>query len=194
MNLPNKLTVLRICFVPFIVFFMLWSGWLGQYSFLTATLLFVLASVTDLADGHIARKYNLVTDLGKFLDPLADKLLVLSVMIVLNQLNRISAVLTIIIYLRDLCVNGVRMLAAGKGLVVAANPVGKWKTVTQMIGLTGIMLGLSFSQMEAASHWVNLASGLGCVGDIFLLISVVLAIISVIQYIWHNRKCFLETA
>ena len=131
MNLPNKLSVLRIILVPLTLLFMLpinifgwqpegWNNFINSNGMIVAAGIFILASLTDALDGHIARKYNLITDLGKFLDPLADKLLVISIMLAFINLGRLSAWIVMIIILREFAVSGLRMIAASKGEVIAA--------------------------------------------------------------------------
>ena len=127
MNLPNKLTVLRVIMVPFFVFFMLTDVG-GAANKWIALAIFVIASLTDMLDGKIARKYNLVTNFGKFMDPLADKLLVCSALIALSDLNRIPAWIVIVIIARDFIISGFRLIAAEKGIVIAA---GWWERSRQ---------------------------------------------------------------
>ena len=139
MNLPNKLTVIRIILVPFFIAFMLIEP-AGSFAWnmLVALILFIAASVTDFADGHIARKYGLITDFGKFLDPLADKILVLSALISLCFLadddifGKLLLISTLIVIFRELAVTSMRLVTAGSGVVVPANIYGKIKTVSQM--------------------------------------------------------------
>ncbi len=131
MNLPNKLTVLRVLLVPFFLFFMLTD--FVPASPVLALLVFAAASVTDAMDGHIARSRNLVTDFGKFLDPLADKVLVISALVCFIQLDLCGAVPVIIIIAREFMVSGLRLVTAGKGVVVAAGIWGKLKTAFTMV-------------------------------------------------------------
>ena len=132
MNLPNKLTILRmIMIVPFVVFMLVPIG--GAAGKWIALALFVIASLTDLLDGKIARKYNLVTTFGKFMDPLADKLLVCSALICLVELGRIPAWIVIIIISREFIISGFRLVASDKGVVIAASWWGKFKTTFQMV-------------------------------------------------------------
>lgn len=199
MNLPNKLSTLRICLVPIIILMMIplpylsrdvgWNGFIGTYGMLIALILFIVASITDFIDGNIARSQNLITNLGKFLDPIADKLLVMSVLIALTQLNRVNAFIPVIISFRDLIVNGVRMLSASGGVVVAANQIGKWKTASQMVGIILIMLQMALIPLSGQGTATDV---IGIVGDVLLGISVVLAIISVIQYVKANAAALKE--
>lgn len=143
MNLPNKLTLLRVILVPFYVFFMLTD--IVPFSPVIALVIFIAASVTDALDGHIARSRNLITTFGKFLDPLADKVLVISALVCLCDRDVIDAVPVIIIVAREFMVSGLRLVTAGEGVVVAAGIWGKLKTAFTMTAEVVIMLGLCFS-------------------------------------------------
>ena len=132
MNLPNKLTVLRICMIPFFVAALLYENGADQTMRIIANVIFIVASLTDLLDGKIARKYGLVTNFGKFMDPLADKLLVCSALICLIQLGQLPAWIVIIIISREFIISGFRLVAADNGIVIAASYWGKFKTVFQM--------------------------------------------------------------
>lgn len=167
MNLPNKLTVLRVIMIPFFVFF-----YLTEKVYI-ADILFIVASLTDMLDGKIARKYNLVTNFGKFMDPLADKLLVCSAMICMIDLKRLSAWFVIIIIAREFIISGFRLIAAENGIVIAANYWGKFKTASQMIMI--ILLILHFDGIFVILE------------QIFIWLSLALTIISLITYIWQNR-------
>ncbi|WP_019242233.1 MULTISPECIES: CDP-diacylglycerol--glycerol-3-phosphate 3-phosphatidyltransferase [Bacillus] len=149
MNLPNKITVSRICLIPVFLIFMLVDFHWGDLKIgseylpiehLVGALIFIVASVTDWIDGHYARKYNLVTNLGKFLDPLADKLLVSSALIVLVELQLAASWIVIVIISREFAVTGLRLILAGTGEVVAANMLGKIKTWTQIIAVSALLL------------------------------------------------------
>lgn len=149
MNLPNKITVSRILLIPLFLIVMLYPFSWGQMNFLGAelpvthfvgALIFIFASTTDWIDGHYARKYNLVTNLGKFLDPLADKLLVSAALIVLVQLGMAASWIVIIIISREFAVTGLRAILAGEGEIVAANMLGKIKTWTQIIAISALLL------------------------------------------------------
>ncbi len=149
MNLPNRITIVRILLIPlFLVFMLVPFSW-GNIEISTSklpihhligTLVFIIASATDGLDGYYARKYNLVTNLGKFLDPLADKLLVSAALIALVELQLAPAWITIIIISREFGVTGLRLVLAGGGEVVAANILGKWKTVMQIIAISALSL------------------------------------------------------
>lgn len=170
MNLPNKLTLLRVILVPFFVFFMLTD--IVPYSAVIALVIFILASVTDALDGHIARSRNLVTTFGKFLDPLADKVLVISALICLNSIGVIGAVPVIIIVAREFMVSGLRLVTANEGVVVAAGIWGKLKTAFTMVAEVAIMLGLCFSFEGQAADIANV------VYQILIWIATVLTVIS----------------
>lgn len=172
MNTPNKLTVARMIIVPFLVVFLL-TGWGGDTNRYISLALFVVASVTDWFDGYLARKNNLVTNFGKFMDPLADKLLVCSAMICMIDLKRLSAWFVIIIIAREFIISGFRLIAAENGIVIAANYWGKFKTASQMIMI--ILLILHFDGIFVILE------------QIFIWLSLALTIISLITYIWQNR-------
>nr|WP_295257490.1 CDP-diacylglycerol--glycerol-3-phosphate 3-phosphatidyltransferase [uncultured Blautia sp.] len=172
MNTPNKLTVARMIIVPFLVVFLL-TGWGGEANRYISLVLFVVASVTDWFDGYLARKNNLVTNFGKFMDPLADKLLVCSAMICMIDLKRLPAWFVIIIIAREFIISGFRLIAAENGIVIAANYWGKFKTASQMIMI--ILLILHFDGIFVILE------------QIFIWLSLALTIISLITYIWQNR-------
>lgn len=172
MNTPNKLTIARMIIVPFLVIFLL-TGWGGEANRYISLTLFVVASVTDCFDGYLARKNNLVTNFGKFMDPLADKLLVCSSMICMIDLKRLPAWFVIIIIAREFIISGFRLIAAENGIVIAANYWGKFKTASQMIMI--ILLILHFDGIFVILE------------QIFIWLSLALTIISLITYIWQNR-------
>ena len=172
MNTPNKLTVARMIMVPFLVVFLL-TGWGGEANRYISLILFVAASITDWFDGYLARKNNLVTNFGKFMDPLADKLLVCSAMICMIDLKRLPAWFVIIIIAREFIISGFRLIAAENGIVIAANYWGKFKTASQMIMI--ILLILHFDGIFVILE------------QIFIWLSLALTIISLITYIWQNR-------
>ena len=137
MNLPNKLSVARVLCIPAIVTLLHFPAHACR---LAAAALFILGCLTDFLDGRIARKRNLVTDFGKFIDPVADKLLVLTTLIMLVYRNQMPAWIVIVILCRELAVDGLRMVAVTKGLVIAAGPLGKWKTACQMILISAMLI------------------------------------------------------
>ena len=171
MNLPNKLTIFRcILIVRFVLVLLTELG--GAYSNWISLAIFIIASLTDLFDGKIARKYNLVTNFGKFMDPLADKLLVCSALIALIELERIPAWVVIIIIAREFIISGFRLIASDNGVVIAANYWGKFKTTFQMI-----MVCLMLANIEA----------LNLVTQIIMWIALALTVISLVDYVWKNR-------
>ena len=148
MNLPNKLTILRTLMIPVFLFFLL-TDCAGDYSKWIAVVVFILASLTDFLDGHIARKYNLVTNFGKFMDPLADKLLVCSAMIALVGMHRLSSIVAIIIIAREFIISGFRLIASDNGIVIAASYWGKFKTNFQMFMIIMLIIDLGTTIMTA---------------------------------------------
>ena len=172
MNTPNKLTLLRVIMIPFFVVFML-ADW-GTWSDWVALAIFVVASATDWLDGYLARKYHLVTNFGKFMDPLADKLLVCSAMICLIDLGRIPSWVVIIIIGREFVISGFRLIASDNGIVIAANYWGKFKTVCQMVMIIVLIanLGGIFDVLE----------------QILIYASLALTVISLATYLWENKK------
>ena len=177
MNLPNKLTTLRVIMIPFFVFFLLWQN--GEnYTFrMIALALFIIASLTDLLDGKIARKYNLVTNFGKFMDPLADKLLVCSALICLIELNALPAWMVIIIISREFIISGFRLIASDNGVVIAASYWGKFKTTFQMVSVVLLILDIP---------------ALAFVTTICVWIALVLTFVSLVDYIYKNHKILTE--
>lgn len=173
MNLPNKLTVLRMILVPFFVFFML-TGWGGDANRWISLGIFVVASITDYLDGNIARKQNLVTNFGKFMDPLADKLLVCSALICFIELGKLSAWIVIVIIAREFIISGFRLIAAENGVVIAANYWGKFKTVSQMIMIILLI--------------ADLGGVFDVLGQVFVWLSLVLTVISLVTYLAQNKQ------
>lgn len=178
MNLPNKLTILRTIMIPVFLIFLYIPG-LGMTGDALAAAIFVLASFTDLLDGKIARKYNLVTNFGKFMDPLADKLLVCSALIALVDLNRIPAWVVIIIIAREFIISGFRLIASDNGVVIAASYWGKFKTTFQMIMIILLILNIDYPY----SNIVNM---------VIMYIALALTIISLLDYIIKNYKVFID--
>ena len=191
MNLPNKLTVLRMFMVPFFVFFMLGSVTVEWFKWISL-LLFIIASLTDLLDGKIARKYNIVTNFGKFMDPLADKLLVCSALIGLTEIGLVPAGATIIIIGREFIISGFRLIAAERGIVIAASPWGKAKTVVQM-AMVIIMLFFTNNYFCGLSEQLHFDfMKLIVIGDIAIWLSVILSIISLLDYLIKNKNVMKE--
>lgn len=177
MNLPNKLTTLRVIMIPFFVFFLLWQNGENRTFRIIALALFIIASLTDLLDGKIARKYNLVTNFGKFMDPLADKLLVCSALICLIELNALPAWMVIIIISREFIISGFRLIASDNGVVIAASYWGKFKTTFQMVSVVLLILDIP---------------ALAFVTTICVWIALVLTIVSLVDYIYKNHKILTE--
>lgn len=173
MNTPNKLTILRVILIPFFVLFLL-SDLGGIYSKWISLALFVIASITDWLDGYLARRDNLVTNFGKFMDPLADKLLVCSAMICFVQLGSLPGWIVIVIIAREFIISGFRLIAADNGIVIAANYWGKFKTVSQMIMLILLI--------------ADLGGIFGMLTQIFIWLALALTVISLVDYIWKNRQ------
>ena len=176
MNLPNKLTVLRVILVPFFVFFLLGADWIGSFSPYIALIIFIVASLTDMLDGKIARKYNLVTNFGKFMDPLADKLLVCSAMICLVDLKLIPVWVVLIIIAREFIISGFRLVASDNGIVIAASYWGKFKTTFQMLMVIVIIFNINLQL-----GWLNI------LGTILIYVALVLTVVSLIDYIAKNK-------
>jgi CDP-diacylglycerol--glycerol-3-phosphate 3-phosphatidyltransferase len=168
LNLPNTITLARISVVPFL-FFLLMSP--GPFWSLVLAALFVLASITDFLDGFIARKYNLITTMGKFLDPLADKLIVNTAMILMIPIGRIDAWIVVMIIMRDLIVDGIRSIASSEGIYIQASALGKQKTLAQIIAVTALMIHYPFFGLDA--HFV---------GTVILYVALLLTIYSGLDY------------
>lgn len=173
MNLPNKLTVGRMIMVPFLVLVML-TGWGKDANRYISLAIFAVASITDWFDGYLARKNNLVTNFGKFMDPLADKLLVCSALICFVELEKLKAWIVIIIIAREFIISGFRLIAAENGVVIAANYWGKFKTVSQMIMIILLML--------------DLGGVFAVLTEIFIWLSVALTVISLLTYVVQNKN------
>lgn len=176
MNLPNKLTVLRVILIPFFVFFLLYQQGTNQLFRYIAVAIFIAASITDWMDGYIARKYHLVTNFGKFMDPLADKLLVSAALICLVELGQIPAWMVIIIISREFIISGFRLVASDQGIVIAASYWGKFKTVFQMFAV--ILLIVDFQVLRLLT--------VACVWG-----ALILTIISLLDYIRKNYQVLL---
>ena len=177
MNLPNKLTVLRVIMIPFFVAALLYDGGANQNMRYVAAALFIIASLTDMLDGKIARKYNLVTNFGKFMDPLADKLLVCSALICMIELRELPAWMVIIIISREFIISGFRLVASDNGVVIAASYWGKFKTTFQMIGVVLLIFNTpALSMVTTIVIWIALA----------------LTVISLVDYVVKNAGVLTE--
>ena len=177
MNLPNKLTVLRVVLIVPFVACMLMPG-LGDAGVYASVAFFVVASLTDLLDGKIARKYNLVTNFGKFMDPLADKLLVAAALICLTANGRLAAWISIIIISREFIISGFRLVAADNGIVIAASYWGKFKTVAQMAMI--IVLIADFGGVFSM------------IGNVLVWVSLILTVVSLIDYVAKNIEVLTQ--
>lgn len=177
MNLPNKLTVLRVLMIPVFVVLLLCDG--IPYNNIIAVVVFALACITDALDGHIARKNNLVSNFGKFMDPLADKLLVCSALLCFIELGRIPAWIAIIIVSREFIISGFRLVASDNGVVIAASKWGKLKTISQMIMSILLIVDFDYSFFNIAEQ-------------IFIYLSLVLTVISLVDYLVKNRGVLNE--
>ena len=179
MNLPNKLTLFRIFLIPIFIIVMLLNI---PNKYLISCIVFILASITDAMDGHIARKHNLITDFGKFMDPLADKLLVISALICMIEANLVPGWMVIIIISRELTVSILRAIAATDGKVIAASGGGKLKTITQMISIPLLLLGSHFENSVALS-----------IGKVSILIATMLTLYSGWEYLYQNKDLFMRS-
>lgn len=178
MNLPNKITIFRVCMIPVFLVFMLVPGIpFGNY---IATAVFAIACASDALDGHIARKHNLVTNFGKFMDPLADKLLVCSALICFVELSYMPAWIVVVIIAREFIISGFRLIASDNGVVIAASYWGKFKTIAQMITCILLIIQLPFA-------WIDV------VEQVFIWLSLILTVVSLCEYIWKNRNVLKET-
>lgn len=176
MNLPNKLTMFRVILIPFFVLFLLVD--ITYADKWIALAIFIVASLTDLLDGKIARKYDLVTNFGKFMDPLADKLLVCSALICLVSLEKIPAWIVIIIIAREFIISGFRLVASDNGVVIAASYWGKFKTTFQMV-----MICLMIADIEA----------LQLLTVIVMWVALILTVVSLVDYLVKNKDVMKET-
>lgn len=200
MNLPNKLTIFRVILIIPFVLLLLGSyegwGWIATifpgvsnavFEYLSLAI-FVIASLTDLLDGKIARKYNLVTNFGKFMDPLADKLLVCAALIVLVQMCRIPAWVVIVIISREFIISGFRLIASDNGVVIAASYWGKFKTTFQLIMICMMIVADAPFLKTAVSQKI-----FGGLTQVFLWIALALTIISLLDYLIKNKDVMKDT-
>ena len=177
MNLPNKLTILRVILIPFFVVFMLFDI-TGAADKWIALVIFCVASLTDMLDGKIARKYNLVTNFGKFMDPLADKLLVCTALICLTSMNRLNVIVVRVIIAREFIISGFRLVASDNGIVIAASYWGKFKTVSQMALIIVLI-------MDLGGVW-------NVVGTVLTWVALFLTVVSLIDYIAKNKQVLTQ--
>ena len=177
MNLPNKLTIFLVILIPFFVVFMLFDI-TGAADKWIALVIFCVASLTDMLDGKIARKYNLVTNFGKFMDPLADKLLVCTALICLTSMNRLNVIVVLVIIAREFIISGFRLVASDNGIVIAASYWGKFKTVSQMALIIVLI-------MDLGGVW-------NVVGTVLTWVALLLTIVSLIDYIAKNKQVLTQ--
>ena len=177
MNLPNKLTILRVILIPFFVVFMLFDI-TGAADKWIALVIFCVASLTDMLDGKIARKYNLVTNFGKFMDPLADKLLVCTALICLTSMNRLNVIVVLVIIAREFIISGFRLVASDNGIVIATSYWGKFKTVSQMALIIVLI-------MDLGGVW-------NVVGTVLTWVALLLTVVSLIDYIAKNKQVLTQ--
>jgi len=188
LNLPNILTLSRIIAVPVVVLLLLFES---RQSCFWAALVFTVASITDWLDGYLARRWQVVTVLGKFLDPLADKLIVMAALIMLIPLDRVPAWAVFVILARELIVSGIRSIASSEGIVIAASNLGKYKTIFQMIAIVGLLLhyryywffGLEYDFLHASMHYA---------GIFIFYISLFLTIWSGADYFFKFYRIFVK--
>lgn len=178
MNLPNKLTMFRVILIPFFVYFLLVPYFPGSGDYIAAVI-FIAASLTDLFDGKIARKYGLVTNFGKFMDPLADKLLVCSALICLVEMDRLAAWIVIVIIAREFIISGFRLIAAEHQIVIAASYWGKFKTTFQMLMIIVLILDIGHPVFRI-------------LGVILTYVSLVLTVVSLADYLYKNKDVLKE--
>lgn len=178
MNLPNKITIFRVCMIPVFLIFMLVPN--IPYGNYIAVAVFAIACLSDALDGYLARKHNLVTNFGKFMDPLADKLLVCSALICFVELSYMPAWIVIVIIAREFIISGFRLIASDNGVVIAASYWGKFKTIAQMIACILLIVQLPFRFADVLEQ-------------IFIWLALVLTVVSLCEYIWKNRNVLKET-
>ena len=177
MNLPNKLTVLRVVMIPFFVAFLLFDI-TGAADKWIALDIFCAASLTDMLDGKIARKYNLVTNFGKFMDPLADKLLVCTAMICLVSMDKLNVIVVLVIIAREFIISGFRLVASDNGIVIAASYWGKFKTVSQMAMVIVLIM--------------DLGGVFEMIGNVLVWVALILTVVSLVDYIAKNKQVLTQ--
>ena len=205
MNPPNKLSLLRIILIPVTMLFMLpisiygfepegWNAFIMEYGMMIAGVVFIIASLTDFFDGQIARRCNLITDLGKFLDSLADKMLVIAILIAFVATGRVSPWLLAIIVLREFMVTGIRLVASKEGVVMAAKMIGKIKTTTQMIAIIYLMFEPMLMKFTGYDYQASLQTpcAVSVIGDILFYICVIMTIVSGMDYLIKNKGYLKE--
>ena len=186
MNTPNKLTIVRIILAPVFLFFLLCKT--VPFNYLLALIVFAAASITDALDGHLARKHNLITNFGKFLDPLADKILVFSALIAFIEMDLASSVAIVIMMAREFLVTSLRLVASDNGTVIAASKLGKLKTAMTMASIVIILCILSVSQFVP---FVT-AGTLSLISNILIWIATAITLLSGAEYLIKNKEHFLS--
>ncbi len=194
MNLPNKLTVVRIVLAPLFLALALWEF---PFHYAVSLVVFIAAALTDMLDGKIARSRNLITNLGKFLDPLADKMLTTAAFLLFLAIDKMNVWALMLILTREFMVTSVRLLAAKGGKVIAASMWGKAKTVAQFIAIIFMLTALEFSTWQSTLlAGINLPNAVFSVplviGEVLIWISTVLSLIAGAEYVWLNREYFLD--
>ncbi len=186
-NLPMNLTMSRVYIVPIIILLLHQSRFFFS---ILATILFILASITDYYDGFLARKWGLVSNLGKFMDPVTDKILVLGVLIFLTHQGFIDPYVVILLTIRDTLIGGIRAVASADQLIIDAKSSGKWKAGLQMGAIPAVILGMSYKDQYDADYFVEVFRWVGQIGYGLLWISSVLSVVSAVQYynIYKNRS------
>ena len=190
MNLPNKLTLMRMLLIPLVVVFILYD--FAPHRWLIAGLLFGVAAVTDAFDGRIARQRGLVTDFGKLMDPVADKMLVIATLVSFIPLGLCSPWIVIIVLLREFLVTSIRMVSSSKGIVIPANAWGKAKTITQMTAISVVFAIQYFIYLFGNIVPESVCRVLPVVGDVFLWIAAAATIISGATYVMGSRELFKD--
>jgi len=205
MNLPNKLSLMRIILIPVTMLFMMpisiygfepegWNAFIAERGMLIAGIIFIIASLTDFFDGQIARRCNMITNLGKFLDSLADKMLVIAVLIAFVAIGRISPWLLMIIVLREFMVTGIRLLASKEGVVMAAKMIGKIKTTTQMIAIIYLMFEPTLLKLAGLPYGYPVEmNAITIIGNILFYISVIMTVVSGLDYLIKNKGYLKES-
>ena len=179
LNLPNILTLCRVAAVPLLVALLLFDGPTASF---WAAVVFALASLTDWLDGYLARRWDIVTVLGKFLDPLADKLIVMAALIMMIPLGRVPAWAVFVILAREIIITGLRSIAATEGVVIAASPLGKYKTIFQMVAIIGLLLHYDYFWFFGVK-WSLLQVNMHNAGTFFFYIALVLTLWSGVDYL-----------
>lgn len=188
MNTPNKLTLLRVLLVPIFLAFLMINK--ISYNYIFALVVFVAASLTDMLDGYLARKNDQITTFGKFLDPLADKVLVISAMICFIELGLASAVAVVIIVAREFMVTSIRLVAiSSEGKVISANILGKIKTIISMVAVIGTLLLYSMQQLFTLPQWINIP----VISNTLMWIAAAITVISGLEYLFANKHSINTT-